>query len=466
MFSNSVDLLPPFSQNIRNKIMFGDKEPNNDNTLFMTLVALLHKRVPNLKIYNKISFNGFQASYLENLPTDSINFVWFAGCSEDPKDSMPEHKDFPDHDKFFKDKIGQNVWIKTIGENTVCVFCQSLNLSLWHMIQIFIPVYFRSLFEKEPYTEHEQALFLSMSKTSDTLYKKEMQTLLEDSGLKRFLLSSELFGFERCVRKKKYDDAVEQFNRCINNMDSLLDRYRQECENKNTAEALVRGLKQEMDETAENTEFEEYLYDNKLLSDIRVDGSKISFIVKTFVDPYLPDDWDSLSQRGSIFRNHPDAGNCLDDEENLKLLLDAIFSRNHCLKLRICGVITLDYLGSYVSSTRNFNFTTHDPSMKNYVPNAHLYVHNCFGRNMDDILMQLRENDLIGAVECCINVVRRMNVSEGPSFDPFVNMLKKNKGKCIVTEDGREMTCKEAVDYLKEKKNETVSDGTGEADVA
>lgn len=466
MFSSTVNLLPPFTRGVCDKIVSGSAELNGDNTLFMTTTALLYKRVPNFKLHIDVIRDGFHVPNFASYPSDAVKFIFNSGCTEDPDASLPDHKSYPDHDKFFKEKLNQNVWIKTFDDRTVGIFCEFLNLPLWHMVQIFIPVYFRSLFEEEPYTEQEQALFVSLSKTNDTLYKKEMQTLLENSELKRFLLSSELFGFERCVRKRKYDEAIELLHRHMNAMDSLLNQYRAECESKNQTEALVRGYKDELEETGEHTEFEEYLYENRMLSDIVIEDSKIRFVVKTFVDPYLPDDWDSLSKRGSIFRNHSNAGNCLDDEDNLKLLLDAIFSRNHCLKLKICGVIELDYLGTHASSIRNYNFTANDPNMKNYVPNAHLHVHNCFGRNMDDILIQLQDNDLIGAVECCINVVKRMNVSESASFDPFIEMLKKCKGKCIVAEDGREMTCKEAVDYLKEKKNETVSDGTGEADVA
>ena len=466
MFSSPVYCLPPFSLNVENKICGSSSTPNDDSSLFMTLTALFHKRFPNLKILNKVFRSDGDRSILTQETPDTITFLWYGGTSEDPEETLPPHKFFADHSNFLKEKLGQNIWIEKIGENKIAVFFNAFNLALYHAVQIFIPMYFRSFFDAQPLTDTERNLLLALSKTSDTNYKKEMQTLLEDVDLKRFLLRSELSGFERFAREKRYDSAIDELNRLEHDMAEYLERYRQACSKSTEVAALASGYKQAMEEVEEHTEFEEYLYENKHLSNIHIDGSEISFVVKTFVDPYLPDDWDSLSRRGSIFRGYNRVGNLLDDEKNLKMLLDAIFSRDHCLKLKICGFIKMDYYGSSCTSYRDYDFAANDPNMKNYVPNAHLNRHNCFGRNMDDILMQMRDGDMIGAVECCINVVKRINVSESPTFVPFVESLKRNKGKCIVSDDGCEMTCKEAIDYLKEKNHETTSDGNGEVDVA
>ena len=85
---------------------------------------------------------------------------------------------------------------------------------------------------------------------------------------------------------------------------------------------------------------------------------------------------------------------------------------------------------------------------------------------MSDILQQLESGDMIGAVECCINCAKRINVDEGASFKPFIRSLKSCKGKCIVTNDGRELTPVEAVAYLKGELDETTADGAGEDNVA
>ena len=132
----------------------------------------------------------------------------------------------------------------------------------------------------------------------------------------------------------------------------------------------------------------------------------------------------------------------------------------------MCAFFDMDYYGSNVNSVRDYNYTAKNPALKHYIPNPHLNRHNCFGQNMSDILTQLEQGDMIGAVECCINVAKRINVDEGASFKPFVSWLKACKGKCIITPNGKELTPVEAVAYLKGDLNETTADGNGEASVA
>jgi hypothetical protein len=468
MFSSYVSILPPFSPMMREKIAGGSWFPAEDHTLFMTTTALFYKRWPELRIYNKKFDSDSEKceEIIEKKPENTLCFYWFTNTKDPETFLKKEHTSYPKHDKFLTEKLGQNIYIKQFEPNVVVIFCNRFNLQLYHAFQTFIPLCFRHLFQENPLTEREQNLLLSVSKNTERNYKEAIQSFLEDEDLKRFLLDEQVRGLEKNLRKAKYDRALLEYNDYLRKLDELMEEYRKTCDKKNHAEVIACGLKCAMDAVDDNTEFEEYLCTNKLLSDINVNGNDISFVVKTFVDPYLPDDWDALSANGSIFKDHIHTGSALDKEENLKLLLDAIFSRNHCLKLRICGIICMDYYGTTVNSICGYNYAGQNPRLRDYVPNAHLHKHNCFGQNKNDILMQMREGDMIGAVECCINVVKRINVAEGLSFGPFVDYIKSCKGKCIVTDDGQEMTCEEALTYLKEKKDETTSDRVGETDVA
>lgn len=467
MFSGSVPILPPFSDLVKERIAGVSDFPYNDYSLFMTMTTLFYKRWPDFKFYSKVYTNEVDYDdVISSSPKKDLCIYWFT-CRSDLKEVLKtEHEDLSKHDEFLSSKLGQHIYIKKFGENIASIFFERFDIRLYHCAQMFIPLCFMHLFEENKLTEKEKTFLSSLHKTTDTGYKTGLQSFLEDENLKRYLLKNSLIGLEKTLRGKKYDEAFAKYNEMLAQMDEAMSRYRDACARKNEYEIVACGLKRSLDEVTEDTEFEEYLCSNKLLSDISVKDSKISFVVKTFVNPYLPDDWDALSEKGAIFKNHPRVGNCLDKEADLKLLLDAIFSRNHCLKLRVCGFISLDYYGTYVNSVTGYDFVGKNPSMKNYVPNAHLHKHNCFGMNKDDILTQMRDGDMIGAVECCINVVKRINVAEGLSFDPFVDYIKGCTGKCIVTEDGTEMTCEEAVKYLKEKNNEKASDGNGETDAA
>ncbi len=463
MFKSSISLIPPFSGTAYISTCEGSRVIASDYTIFMTMMALLLKRYPDFKFINRYSehYPG-EVSELVNKArnTDAINFIWFNNCDKNPDEYLPEgyNKEFVNFERFLAEKLDQDIYIRTYDSRIVCIFAAKLNLQVIHAAQVFIPVLIPKYFEECPRTEAETKLLVSLSQYTDAAYRKEIHNLIDDPKLKEILLHKSLFGFEKRLRTAKYKNAAERAENLLREMENILDEYRNVCTRRNEAVVYAEGLKVQMDAVEVDTEFEQYLATNKLLTDIDIQDDHLNFIVKTFVDPYLPDDWDALSRRGYIFEGYRSNGSVLDDKDNMRLLLNAIFSRNHTLKLRICAYFSMDVFGTSVSSIRDYDYVEQNPILANYIPNGHLNTHNCFGQNRSDILMQLADGDMIGAVECCINVARRMNVAESASFVPFVESIKKCKGKCIVAEDGTEMTVAEAVNYLKGKQDEKVSD--------
>ena len=463
MFKSNVTLIPPFNESVYTSTCEGSRVIASDYTIFMTMMALLLKRYPDFKFINR-----YCEHYPSSVPdtvnaarnTDAINFIWFNNCNKNPDEYLPEgyNKEFVNFERFLAEKLDQDIYIRTYDSRVVCIFATKLNLQVIHAAQVFIPVLIPKYFDECPRTEAETKLLVSLSQYTDAAYRKEIHNLIDDPKLKEILLHKSLFGFEKRLRTTKYKNAAQKAEDLLGEMERILEDYRQACCRRNEAVAYAEGLKVQMDAVEVDTEFEQYLAANKLLTDIDIQGDHLSFIVKTFVDPYLPDDWDSLSRRGYIYEGYRSTGSVLDDKANMKLLLDAIFSRNHSLKLRICAYFTMDVFGTSVSSIRDYDYVGQNPTLANYIPNGHLNTHNCFGQNRSDILVQMADGDMIGAVECCINVARRMNVAESASFAPFVESIKKCKGKCIMSEDGTEMTVAEAVNYLKGKQNEEVSD--------
>ena len=472
MFRTPVELIPPFTRDLMDKVCENCDWPNNDYTLFMTSAALFHKRWPTFKLTNKIVRNyGSDYDFMQCINTDptKLSFVWFE-YGKDPDDKITgNYTPLPKHEAFFASKLSQQVYIRLYQDwNTVCIFAGTFNLELYHLVQSFASMYFPQLFTEYPRTDAETQFLFTLSMRSDANYKKEVQNLMENDEFRSYLLRNQLIGFEKALKGRKIQTAQARVNEFKQLMDNLLADYRKYCQQKNEAEVYLTGLQYSDEGNEEKTEFEEYLCENKMLTNIQINDTRIKFIVKTFVNPYLPDSWDCLSRNGSIYRygdEYP-CNNILDDRENLKILLDAIFSRNHTVKCKMCAYFDLDYYGSHVTSSRDYNFTGNNPALKHYIPNPHLNTHNCFGQNMSDILQQLESGDMIGAVECCINCAKRINVDEGASFKPFIRSLKSCKGKCIVTNDGRELTPVEAVAYLKGELDETTADGAGEDNVA
>ena len=471
MFYDGVQLIPPFTKELsEKKIRTNFSIPDRDETFLMTLTSLFYKRWPDFRVeLMSARPNSDQImGYLIKANKEALNFHFITYTGNPDAYLTGEYKPLTNLEVFIKAKLGKTIYVRRFEDrNLIAFFGDGFNLSCLHFLQSFIPLYFPSFFSNIPKTGIDHDIIFSLSNNDSTAYKKAIETILEDDELKHYLLREQLLGFEKNIRFKKYSDATAEVTRLNDSLQNYLTEYRKLCEKKNEASAYADGLKYAWEQAENESEFEEYLCENNSLTNICINGSHIQFIVKTFVNPYLPEDWESLSNRGRIFEGYENINSYVGDPENLKLLLDNVFSDKHTLKLRICGYIDMDVLGTHCKSFTNYSYTDANPHLKNYVPNAHLQSHNCFGQNMSDILNMLNDGDHIGAVECCINVVKRMNVTESASFDPFVKSIIKCRGKCFVSEeDGREMTPTEAIEYLKEKMNETASDSDGEAVVA
>lgn len=473
MFRNTIEIIPPFSREAIDKHFWkSNRFFDNDYSFEMTSVILFYNRKPDFHV-DMVSCDTDGAGAVNRIKesnTDHFTFL-FLNCFDEPdeflKDSSlkDEYTSLPKLELFAEKELSKKVYVRRFEKlNTVAFYTRSFDIQLYHVFQSLIPLYFPSIFADNPVTKEEKEFLFTLMNQRDTTYRKAVEQFLGNEDLKRFLLRNQLLGFEKTLRQRKYEAAVDVVKDFEHQMEQCLRNYQNYWAQRQDAQVTADGLKYAVEQTEDETEFEDYICENKHLTNISLSNEGISFVIKTFVDPYLPDDWDSLSNRGTIFEGYKGYNEVVGEKENLKLLLDAIFSRNHSLKLKICGYINMNFRRGWCESQTGYNYVQADPNLRDYIPNGHLQEFNCFGQNKTEILAAMSEGDTIGAVECCINVVRRENVSERATFSPFVKTLVKCKGKCIVSEeDGSEMTPEQAIEYLKEKmNNEAASELAGE----
>lgn len=460
MFKDQVYLISPFTEGTINKRIQGSCDwISQDRSLFMTSYILFNHRMENFKFQNNAYFiNNPESLFEANFDKDPsvITYVWIGWTkSEEPEFCPEDYTPLPNHETFLSNKLNSKVYIRSYPQyNTVCFFTSRITHELMHLAQSFIPVYFPTLFENNPRTEDETNLLCSLTMKTPAAYEKAVCNFLDREDIRRNLISDQICGFEKRFRERKIRTQKNILQNIENTLQNMLESYKQKCEERNAASTILDGLIAQSSRTETDTEFEEYLCENRNITNISISNSKISFIVKTFLTPYLPDSWDCLKRNGSIFDGYY-MTNCFSDENNIELFLDAIFSRNHTLKLRMCAYFNMDIEGTGCTSIRDYDYVSENPHLRNYMPNPHLNMHNCFGMNMNDILEQLRAGDMIGAVECCINVTKRVNTDEvNATFRPFVEKLLAFKGKCIVTPEGDELSPVEALEYLKKKEEE------------
>ena len=457
MFKDSIPKPTIFTSNFRTSVTDGYFEQYaSDDSLFMVCVALLYNRVKDFKVNSRFFICPSQASFNDapwalfndNKNKNIYSFNWIEGPLDTVDDVMSDGTSLPAVEKFVLAETKRNVKVRVYSEyNTVNICMEKIDTSLYHFMISFLSLYF-PIFKEKPLTKQETDLMRTLSLKTSTNFRNQYNEMVKSSDFARFILKIQLTGFEKKIYKVRVTAAENEVNDKFRTTECLLRDYKKEYEK--YQEALIRyeGIKSLMNSVEEKTELEEYLLNNKNLVNISVNDSKISFIVKTYLFPYLASYWKTMDRAGAIYTN-------LDwiTKEEMRLLLTAIFSEKPTLKLKMCAYFELDYFGSEVTSKRGFNFVEANKELKDYLPNTHLNKHNCFGQNRVDVLQQLQNGDVIGAIECCINVAQRININESYTFQPMIDSLIRFEDKCLETKDGISMTPKEAVEYLKGLQN-------------
>lgn len=454
MFSQGVSRLECFPKSFMGKACI--RYQGMDDSLFMTAAILLYNRVENFKLTCTIASKDEVDEI--SLNPDVFSFHWFERVESNPDELLKPYKGnfksiekLPTHEKFLSDQLKQPIFIRIMPhENTVCIFTTRITYPVWHCVPFFMSKFF-PIFKEKPLTKEETSFLETLTYKMNGNYVTKLTELANSTSFRSYLLKEQLAAFEKKLFEKKVEAARMSLNSLEAEMEQALEAYRKACSRRIEALALVNGLETMANNTEEHTELQDYLTSNPRICCVTLNDSRISFIAKTFLAPHHIEEWETMSKKNRMFDKYETA---IHSSAEIKLLLDAIFSENRCLKLKMCAYFCMDYFGSAVGSQSRYNYKDADPTLKDYIPNPHLYHHNCFGQNKTAILTQLMNGDAIGAIECCIACAQRVNIHESMSFDPFVRDLLGSTGKCLVAEDGTEMTVREAIAYLKGQSNE------------
>ena len=426
-----------------------------DDSLFMTAFILLYNRVNNFKV----TYTMFDNKEVDSisLNPEVYSFHWFRNITANPdeilkpvKNNFKSIEKLPTHEKFLSEKLKMPIWIRLMpSENTVCIFSETCSFQAWHGVQSFMPKFF-NIFKEKPLTKEEISFLETLTFKTSLNYNQRLTELVNSSSFRSYMLKDQLEAFEKKLFEKKVSTAKENLSRIERAMEQAMENYRKACNERLEAMALVTGLKTMADQVDEHTELQDYLINNPRICNVALNDSRISFIAKTFLAPHHIEEYETISRKEEAFLQYTRTG--FEDPKDIKLLMDAIFSSKRCLKLRLCAYFEMDYFGSQVNSISNYSYVSRDPELANYIPNPHLQHHNCFGQNKTAIVEQLKDGDAIGAIECAIACAQRIYIHD-ISYREFIQDLLRTTGKCLIAEDGTEMTPKEAVEYLKGKAN-------------
>ena len=455
MFVDSIHLINNFPKSLFTRCANTRSKTWNDYTWEMTAALLLYSRVDN----PKISLNIDQ---IDNIDPDVYSLTIFNNfnTSDDLESTLSTRLNskivrLETHEKYIKTTTNANICLFLAPElNKVFVYSKLsiVDLRVYHLLVSFFPAYFKDLFKKKPLTKDEQSFLQTLTESTSSNYTARVAALSAARSFRQFAMRYVLNDFNFKMYEKQLRAAEKEQENCRAAMDDALQKYSLYYEKLEKWNIQIRGFRAAMEEDHNNNEFKEYLLNNKNLMLLRAEDARLYFNVMTFLDPYEFEVYENISRHNTYAHLFANAGIGF-SERDAKMLLDAIFSRNNCLKLRICASIILDFNNASCVADKLHRFELDDKLFENYLSNPHLDYYNCFGQNMADIIFNMTHGDPEGTIECVVNSVKQVNVAEDVSFGRLVKALAISMGKCLVSEDGTEMTAHEAIKYLKEKNN-------------
>ena len=445
-------------------------EHEPDYCLCTVGMALLKNRVEN---YRGIAGEWYSPVYYRR-KFDSVFTHEFADDSKvpvlmyslyDPKETKPDA--IKDTFKEYKEITSIELWIKQSFDlddffvyikeeyNTAYIFSTKSDSTIYHTVCSVLPALFPKLFVDKPLTKKETEMLKAMTNKTPGRFIEFAKDIL--APMKADLLRTELGQCFNSFRKQRLNYVTSSLRVTKNKIDEILKEY---AELEREYEDLVvtyEGLKVvEKSKSSNDDSIINYICENKSLHNVTFKDGTISFSVSTLLTNFDVEKYKLDVQRKNIYEDYTvEESSPFADKLNRKLLMDALFgSQEPELYVRMRGRINLG-VSLYTMGVNSAYSFGDDEELINAMTNPHFELHGCPGQNRGAIIECLRAGDLISALECSIAATGGINMNETEfTFRPFMNKIFNCDKKIIQRFDGKKMTPKEALLYLKERKNE------------
>ena len=479
MFGRLTDI-PPFADRQADGI-FGNingQSFDDDNTMVATLRSLLYNRIEKDSsfnfLYTKLDSHRYEdkscekiiSEYLNVNESNEIYFTGFFGNEsktendifkkfDDPESGITAkygYTELKDIKLYFRDRfeINTRVYIKP-DINSCWIFCDLAKCSVrfFHNFVACIPRFIPKLFEGDKQlTEDEINVLRCLAEKEETAenYLRYMDILGDKLGLREIIIENLINGFAKKIKANQLRTAENEFNSIERQINDFFDEYNRLIDQREEKLIRMEGIRALMNKASDDSELIEYLRLHKNINVIGTDESKIFIIIKTLMTNFDYNAYEMGVKSGGAYDGFSVHEEVFKDLANRKLLMDAIFSENPKLKIKMCGYYVLDINGR-VESQSQYEY---GPKYEDCLPNPHLNFHSCIGNNRGFISEQLRNGETINAIECCVASCASLNYHEtAQTYRPFLEILFTKKSRFLVNNEGKEMNTVEALAWLK-----------------
>lgn len=344
-----------------------------------------------------------------------------------------------------------------INEETrvAAVFVDGLNTRLWHLVQSLTSRLIPWHFKDKPLEEDERLLVKSLTSRSSTEYELLIEAMAKKFDFRTKKVEHMLSGFEKSIKQLELRNVERNISSVNRRIEDYLNGYSEYIKQREALFSRKLGLMYQVDNSGENELLDYFLCNKHLdLVDANEDGY-LRFIVGCHLTSYDPEMYERFSKNdNSYFYGGYDVScDKFKGRAPKKMLLDAIFGDDSCLKIKMCSFYEI-HIGGGVEVRSGYNYPA---DYKDFIPNPHIHYHSCLGDHRRYIENCLLEGDNIGAIEQCVSSARSVNIGEDITFVKLLRDLFSDRcGRVIELPDGTSCTPSEALDWLAAQKEEEV----------
>lgn len=481
MFSKSFNYLTLTSE-IANELfpnIIGDCY-SNDTSFVATLRALVAPRMSkDDAVYLRVRTLSPRESYLRDYnDTDKINYLsnnsidnntilvcGFNSASESNRSTAlavvdesftivyPKFVELKDCSAFVAKQANMRFYINE-EDRSVVVFVDNLSLRLYHYVQSLISRLLPWYFKDKPLEDQERELVKSLIQKTATGYERMIEDFASIYDFRGKKIEKMLGGFETAAKHQHLNNVDRDLSNLENSIDRNVNQYRDFIRQREAKMLERAGLMAQINSGCKESEISDYFVCNKHLDPVRVNSTRLEFIVKCYLENFDVEMYERISSNfdGYMYYDYDVTNEAFEDVKVRKKFMDAIFSDEPVLRIKTCAHYVIDLTG-WVEAPSDYQYPVEYNDM---LPNMHIHRHSCLGNQRPLIEEALRSGDNIGAIEQCVCSAKSINVGEGATFSYVLEALFASGAKKIIElPDGTSCSPTEALRWLEAQENNT-----------
>lgn len=245
----------------------------------------------------------------------------------------------------------------------------------------------------------------------------------EEKGLSKVVLNAQIADLAQYKKKRTLDRLHERIENYESNYRHLVADAARVYENLLNCQ---KQLSLYNDNDNDNAALIDMLTNNSAISDVKIDGGVLEFVVCNPITQYDEDAFaEILKSENSTINNMPSVG-----KDVLCWMVDGIIDL--LTECRIC--INLN----------NNSFDAYETNLYGYMPHPHLALFNCFGGFRIDIATALAEGNICYAIQLILTASQNLNFMDSTVMSKLGDLLNEADYSCIMDkESGKVMTVDE-----------------------